>query len=49
VLLVRAGPPDPLAAFTAVGQITMFGVAVLSSAVAIARRDRFDQLSGGVT
>lgn len=48
VLLVRAGPADPLAAFTTGGQLVMLMVAVLSAAMAMARRDRFDHLPGGV-
>lgn len=47
VLLVRAGPEDPLAAFTAGGQLLMMAVAAVSATVVLTRRDRFDHLAGG--
>jgi len=44
VLTIRAGSEDPLAAFTAVGQVTMVALTGLGLALAFLRRDRFDLL-----
>ena len=47
VVLARAATSDPLAAFTAAGQVTMAALAVIGLAVAYQRRHRFDLLVAG--
>lgn len=48
VLGVRAGSTDPLAAFTAAGQVLMVVLAGIAFGIAVVRRDRFDRLQVGL-
>ena len=44
VTVIRNNAADPLAAFTAPGQLVLFGVALAAAALVYRRRDRFDLL-----
>ncbi|MEM7322293.1 MAG: zf-HC2 domain-containing protein [Actinomycetota bacterium] len=47
IVVVQAEATDPLAAFTAPGQLLLLMVGVVATAIAVARRERFDRLAGG--